>query len=342
MKKSLFMLGVAVAALASCTQSEVLDIAESNVIKFDNAFVGKPTRAVKAPEVTTADIDKMYVFAHDNDGIVFDKNPKMVYKITGTDEWGYDNLVQWKASNTYQFVAYAGKEFTGTDGTVSANSDNKSLKFENIVVDGEKQFDLLYSNNVEHATSAITGNPKIEFTFEHLLSMVQFTLKSGFGATTKVEVSNFKFYGLKTTETYDANAWTATSTANKKDATNFTVAGPETAQYKTDGSTDVVNSWVIIPQQNHATDKVEMVSFDVKVTDGDPGTVIATKSISANIPSITWTKGNRYNYIFTITPEVVEIEDEYITFDAPTVSEWTDNDLTVDQNTSSTEGVELN
>ena len=85
-----------------------------------------------------------------------------------------------------------------------------------------------------------------------------------------------------------------------------------------------------------------MVSFDVKVTDGDPGTVIATKSISANIPSITWTKGNRYNYIFTITPEVVEIEDEYITFDAPTVSEWTDNDLTVDQNTSSTEGVELN
>lgn len=342
MKKSLFMLGVAVAALTSCTQSEVLDIAESNVIKFDNAFVGKPTRAAKAPEVTTADIDKMYVFAHDNDGIVFDKNPKMVYKITGTDEWGYDNLVQWKASNKYQFVAYAGKEFTGTDGTVSANSDNKSLKFENIVVDGEKQFDLLYSNNVEHTTSAITGNPKIEFTFEHLLSMVQFTLKSGFGATTKVEVSNFKFYGLKTTETYNANAWTTTSTANEKGTTNFTVAGPETAQYKTDGSTDVVNSWVIIPQQNHASDKVEMVSFDVKVTDGDPGTVIATKSITANIPSITWTKGNRYNYIFTITPEVVEIEDEYITFDAPTVSEWTDNDLTVDQNTSSTEGVELN
>ena len=209
----------------------------------------------------------MYVFAHDGSNIVFDKNPKMVYKITGTNEWGYDNLVKWEASKTYQFVAYAGKEFTGTDGlgTVSANSDNKSLKFENIVVDGEKQFDLLYSNNVELTTSAVTGNPKIGFTFEHLLSMVQFTLKSGFGATTKVEVSNFKFYGLKTTETYNANAWTATSTANEKGTTNFTVTGPETAQYKADGSIDVVNSWVIIPQQNHATDKVEMVSFDVVV-----------------------------------------------------------------------------
>lgn len=338
MKKSLFMLGVAVAALTSCTQSEVLDIAESNVIKFDNAFVGKPTRAVKAPEVTTADIDKMYVFAH-NGNEVF--NNKLVYKITGTNEWGYDNLVKWEEGKTYQFVAYAGKEFTGTDelGTVSANSDNKSLKFEDIVVNGTHQFDLLYSNTVERNTE--TNKAKINFSFEHLLSMVQFTLKSGFGATTKVEVSNFKFYGLKTKGTYDASAWTATSDANISTDTDFSVGDTETAQYKAEGSTDVVNSWVIIPQQNHASDKVEMVSFDVTVKDGDQ-TIVDNKQIKANIPSITWTKGNRYNYIFTITPEVVEIEDEYITFDAPKVSEWVDNDLTVDQNTSSTEGVEFN
>lgn len=51
MKRSLFMLGVAVAALSSCSNNEVLDIAESNAIKFSNTFVGKPTRSVTAPEL---------------------------------------------------------------------------------------------------------------------------------------------------------------------------------------------------------------------------------------------------------------------------------------------------
>ena len=339
MKKSLFMLGVAVAALTSCTQSEVLDIAEGNAIKFGNAFVGKPTRGVTAPELTTANIDKMYVFAN-NGAEVF--NNKEVYKITGTNEWGYDNLVKWEDSKTYQFVAYAGKKFEGADGTVTANSGNKSLKFENITVNGTKQFDLLYSQNVER--NSANNKSKIDFTFEHLLSMVKFTLKSGFGATTTVEVTNFKFYGLKTTETYDASAsspaWTATSTANTSDDTDFIYAGPETAQYKAEGSIDVVNSWVIIPQQNVGSGTVEMVSFNVTVKDGE-NTIVDDKTIKAKIPSITWTKGNRYNYIFTITPEVVEIEDQYITFNAPTVNAWTDNNLNVDQDTSSTEGVEL-
>lgn len=340
MKKSLFMLGMAVAALTSCTQSDVLDIAESNVIKFDNAFVGKPTKAVTAPEVTTANIDKMYVFA-DNGSTVFDN--KLVYKITGTNEWGYDNLVKWEAQKTYQFIAYAGKAFNGLDelGTITPNADNKSLKFENIVVNGTNQFDLLYSNNKEVATtSVVENNPMIDFTFEHLLSMVKFTLKSGFGATATVEVSDFKFYGFKTKGTYENSAWALSGNANSSADTDFKVTGPDIAKYNAAGSTDVVNSWVIIPQQNVALDKAEMVSFNVTVKDGVK-TIVDNKAITAKIPSITWEKGNRYNYIFTITPEVVEIEDEYITFDAPKVTEWTNNDLTVDEGTSSTEGVEL-
>ena len=73
MRKSLLLLGVAVAALASCTQNEVVDIAESNVIKFDNAFVGNTTKATTAPEVTTDNIEDMYVFAVDGDDAdVFD------------------------------------------------------------------------------------------------------------------------------------------------------------------------------------------------------------------------------------------------------------------------------
>lgn len=346
MKRSLFMLGVAVAALSSCSNNEVLDIAESNAIKFSNTFVGKPTRGVTAPELTTVNLKEMYVFASNEDGQVFDDNPKLVYRIGETNEWGYDNLVPWKATKNYNFVAYAGKDL---GESVKANDGNESLNFTDIVVDGgeDNQFDLLYSNTVERSTTAAEGNSTIDFTFKHLLSMVQFTLKSGFGATTEVKITNFKFYGVKTTGSYDASqespAWTLTATANTKDDTNFKSDAEEIAQYKADATKDVVNSWVVIPQQNVASGKVEMVTFTVNVVDGESDTQIGTEKIfKAKIPSITWEKGCRYNYIFTITPELMGVADQYITFDAPTVTEWEDDtNLSIDENNSSTSGVEL-
>lgn len=345
MKRSLFMLGVAVAALSSCSNNEVLDIAESNAIKFSNTFVGKPTRSVTAPELTTDNLKEMYVFASNEDGNVFDVNPKLVYRIGETNEWGYDKLVAWEAHKNYNFVAYAGKNL---EGNVEANTGNKSLKFSDIVVDGseDNQFDLLYSNTKSIPTTAENGNPKIDFTFEHLLSMVQFTLKSGFGATTEVKITNFKFYGVKTTGSYDASqefpAWTS-SAANNEGDTKFTSADEEIAQYDAVDTKDVVNSWVVIPQQNVASDKVEMVTFTVNVVDGESDTPIGTeKTFKAKIPSITWEKGYRYNYIFTITPDQMGVQDQYITFEAPTVTEWDDDTtLTVDNTNSSTNGVEL-
>lgn len=344
MKRSLFMLGVAVAALSSCSNNEVLDIAESNAIKFSNTFVGKPTRSVTAPELTTDNLKEMYVFASNDDGKVFDDNPKLVYRIGETNEWGYDNLVAWKANKNYNFVAYAGKDL---GGSVEANDGNESLKFSGIVVNGDKdnQFDLLYSNTKSITTTAVDGNSKIDFTFEHLLSMVQFTLKSGFGATTEVKITNFKFYGVKTTGSYDASqespAWTfSSSAANNESDTDFTSADEEIAQYDAVATKDVVNSWVIIPQTNTDSENVEMVKFTVNVFDGE--TQIGTKDFTAKIPSITWEKGYRYNYIFTITPEQMGVADRYITFDAPEVKEWVDDtNLTIDENNSSTSGVEF-
>ena len=345
MKRSLFMLGVAVAALSSCSNNEVLDIAESNAIKFSNTFVGKPTRSVTAPELTTDNLKEMYVFASKGGDPVFDANPKLVYRIGETNEWGYDNLVAWEASKNYNFVAYAGKNL---GGSVEANDGNESLKFSNIVVDGseDNQFDLLYSNTVERSPATVDGNPTIDFTFNHLLSMVQFTLKSGFGATTEVKITNFKFYGVKTTGSYDASqespAWTLTATANTKDDTNFKSDAEEIAQYDAVATKDVVNSWVVIPQQNVASDKVEMVTFTVNVVDGDDTPIGTEKIFKAKIPSITWEKGYRYNYIFTITPEQMGVADQYITFDAPEVTKWNDDtNLTIDEDNSSTSGVEL-
>lgn len=65
MKKSLFVLGVAVAALASCTQSEVLEVAENRAIQF-NTFVNNNTKAVT--EINAADgLTSFYVFGYHGD-----------------------------------------------------------------------------------------------------------------------------------------------------------------------------------------------------------------------------------------------------------------------------------
>ena len=49
MKKSLMMLGAAAMVLASCTQNEVMEVAENRAIQF-NTFVDKNTKAVTVDE----------------------------------------------------------------------------------------------------------------------------------------------------------------------------------------------------------------------------------------------------------------------------------------------------
>lgn len=352
MRKSLLLLGVAVAALASCTQNEVVDIAESNVIKFDNAFVGKATKAVTSPELTTDNIEDMYVFAVDGNGSqVFTNQPENVYR-TAENAWGYTNLVPWEDTKSYEFRAYAGKYL---ENAVKYDNENDALNFTGIVVDGAEgnQFDLLYSNwvNRTNSGSAVGDKSPIAFTFEHLLSMVKFTLKSGFGESTKVAIKDFKFYGLKTTGDYNADGtsetWALKGAANTGDDTNFKgneAVDGDIAYFAKAGAVDVENSWVIIPQTNNESDEsaVEMVKFTVNLIDKDimdEGDKV--KNFIVKLPKITWLKGYRYNYIFTITPENMEIADKYITFDQPIVNKWEDGGLTVDGETNSTEGVEI-
>ena len=332
MRKSLLLLGVAVAALASCTQNEVVDIAESNVIKFDNAFVGNTTKA-KVPEVTTDNITDIYVYAQnaasDQDGTgtaVFTN--EHVYKTTA-GEWSYDDLVKWdNTTNTYyKFAAYAGKELT-TDH-VSFDWSSGLLSFQDLTIDGDNQYDLL-ANSTAVTDESTDGRPKIQFSLGHLLSMVQFTLKSGFGETCKVKIEEFKFYGLKTQGGCSfSSAWNWTPSGNdaaiRED--KFVGAGGEAtavaASSTESKATDVVESWVVIPQAIQGTgaaDPKQMVSFKATVFDGEQQ--LAQKTLTASLPAITWQPGFRYNYIFTINIDVMELEDVYITFDAPTVTDW--------------------
>lgn len=318
MKKSLFVLGVAVAALASCTQNEVVDIAESNVIKFDNAFVGNATKAT-APEVTTETIKEMYVYAQNTtdggtpSGYVF-QNTKVYDDGTGT--WVYDELVPWdNTTNTYyKFAAYAGKNLTDVTN-VSFDWASGLLSFKDITIDGtaDNQYDLV-ANSTPVVNSNSSERGLVEFTFSHLLSMVKFTLKNGFDASTPIAISEFKFYGMKKTGdcSYNTSAWVWSNWAEDValGGTNFVGDGGDATT-----TAALENSWVVIPQT--IADKTPVVQFKATV-DG------TEKTFTAKIPAITWQPGYRYNYIFTITAEDMDLQNKYITFGEPTVDKWED------------------
>ena len=105
MKKILFLAAVTAIALTACTKTETTAVSEGNVIRFDNAFVGNPT---KVNAVDNETIKAFYVYASKNTENNF-FNGEKVYKAE-SGSWIYDNLKQWEQA-TYVFAAYFSSNF---------------------------------------------------------------------------------------------------------------------------------------------------------------------------------------------------------------------------------------
>ena len=111
MRKSLWMLGLAAAAMTSCTQNEVLEVAENRAIGFDDVFVGKATRAAN-PTENSLDVlqqsgNGFYVYGgYETVPDVF-ADTHVTYNSNNTPKWEYSPIRYWVAGQKYKFVAYA-------------------------------------------------------------------------------------------------------------------------------------------------------------------------------------------------------------------------------------------
>lgn len=303
MKKSMFMLGVAVAALASCTQNEVVDIAESNVIKFDNAFVGNTTKAVVGVDNTS--ITNFYVYAKKGSDDLFTN--ENVFK--NGNAWGYDNTKLWEAG-TYVFAAYSnGGNGAKGDGKIESGvsletTSGNQIKIADYEV-GDKNRDLVASVSTSDLSS---NNNPVEFTFKHTLAKIKFTIESSMGDVNKVTITDFEVTGLKdkATLTFDnSNGATWTTPAETRTISNATFGEAIT-------STPAAEEFVVIPQNNAMT-----VKFKASIT-VDQTTV--NKELTATIPADNADlKANMcYNYIATIKGTDMDI----IEFAAPVITDW--------------------
>ena len=209
MKKMLLVLGVAAAAMTSCTSDEVLEMNPTNVIKFES-FVNKGTRAVT--ETDAINFSQFYVFGYykkdQTETKVF--NNCYVRRTADTHEETVDNIkniwetdpsavAMWTA-NTYYFGAYATKNESDKIDNGVGFSDGK-LSFTDYVVKDEN--DLVAA--VKTVNNASLTNPYVDLTFKHLLSQVKFTFTNQYlNAGYTMHVSDITFSIKKQADcTYD-------------------------------------------------------------------------------------------------------------------------------------------
>lgn len=327
MKKSLMMLGAAAMVLASCTQNEVMEVAENRAIKFDNAFVGNVTKADIANDKS---FTKFYVFGdakltsggeyHD----VFTND-----EVTGTWTSGTPSTATWtakeaywEASSTYKFAAYSNGNNKHDKVTYSPTDGSEVLTFTDYTA-GDN--DLVAAiNNTITTTADVTSQDAVGLTFEHLLSKVQFTMQTTAGVEYTVKVNSIKFSAIQTTNaTYNGTV-------------TWTTAGKPTAEYSYDVEemTDITGGAktsvkYVIPQS------CASITATIALTISGPGipadkqenTVTASMEFSKGNgagTANTWEPGFSYNYIAVIEPAKIIDGLKVIEFEVDAVDGWTE------------------
>ena len=326
MKKSLFMMGVAIAALSSCTQNEVLDIAESNTIQFGKSYIGKPTRAniINAE----SELENFYVYAKtstdswtsNTEDLFTNEN---VYR--GPEGWGYDNLKIYENTKKYSFAAYSdGGNGTTTgkldaDVTFTAPTASSTAKLEIADYKTTNDNDLL----VAISESVLAADQlEVQFAFKHALSQIKFTLHNPLG-NNPIRVENFSVDGFKDNGTLTYQLlndpvrsdiqWTGANSSNK------TISGLALGDATTDNP--AVGVFTVIPQ----TPQLLTVSFDATLYNAATDEKVGdTEQFSTNIDVATLLGNENYKpgfiYNFKMTLNM-----GYIYFDGITVDEWNED-----------------
>ena len=310
----------AVLTLGGCTKTETVNVSDANYIGFEGAFVGNPTKAVE--EITKENINNFYVYgAYQSTENVF-SNVEVKKDVNG---WTYVDQKEWVANQTYRFAAYYSDQPLVNGESVEFSYDNGNLTITGFESSPAHQVDLLYDEYEYDSKAEGTTNEKVKFNFRHLLSIVKFTFNSGFNEDVQVTVSDMKFYGMlpqgTVTPTTTQTEWTPAGTKLVKE-TGFDLFQTEnannTATVAEGVSTPAYDNCIVIPQE--FTDNVTMIAeFKVTVAGtGIPGDS-DEKTITAYLPADKWVPGYRYNYVATISGQTMN----YIEFDAPEVTEWT-------------------
>lgn len=301
MKKSIFMLGAALVAFASCSESSVEEVANYNAIRFTNPYTENVTKATddiaqNGLESTVA----YYVFGSYGTAAPYTEVFNNTKVVAGTPAVE----AVW-TPNSYKFAAYAdGKTGTALHNVAFAPA-TKTLTITDYTATSNDLVAAVVADDID----GTNRNAAVPLTFNHLLSKVKFTFKLT-DADYKAEVSNVTLKSVVANGSATINSTGVTwdllsSNRNYIFADNISNIVGGTAGV-------VTNEFYIIPQQLSSA----AVSFDLEITDAN-GYVIETRPNVAGTVTANLLPGLAYNFIGSISSS----NNNKITFTA-TVAPW--------------------
>ena len=291
--KKLFVMTLAVAALASCSKVEPIEPGYKSAIGFENAFIDNATKA----ELNTGNILSFEVWGTEAKAPIF--NATTVSRADASSPWGYTGTKYWHPGNHYEFAAIAP---AGHGGTVTLESNDVatiklpiSVGYTLAAGNIGSQTDLLYATANVDTPNPLTTMADVAFTFKHLLSKVQFTFTNGHadGSNYNVIVKNVTIAAKaqSTVDLTDADYPWATPTGDV--TLNFPTFNGEVAFGP--GATGVSDHQsLIIPNTGVAYSVAGTAEIYVGTTK------VETRDIEGEIPADSFESGVFYNVTATI------------------------------------------
>ena len=297
--KKLFIAVLAVAALASCAQDEIITKHNQVAIDFSNAFVDNSTKAIDTTYGNGSDSENgltpltkfnVYGTAKGNVSTVQVFNGTEVSGNIGNALWTYTGTQYWIENATYKFVGVV-------DATV-ANYDN--LFPTQLTVANDK--DALVSEVVDRVQDDTIDASAVEMSFKHLLAKAHFTFTDNDGTddyTFKVTNIVINDVNVGGTYTIDGGAWSGLTKGDVQfgTASGATAVGAaDTAVViATTGTTSHLTK-LIVP----ATYTNLVVNFDVELL--FKGGSFQTWTETVTIPTVTLAANHSYNFAAILVP----------------------------------------
>lgn len=316
MKKTLFIIA-ALATLAACSKTEVVDMAPKAAISFGESFVDNATRSIDATlNTSTLDAFKVYgsVTWKENpsdqgntvnlySGVIVTKGTAAAGAVTSGDWWYEGAYTQyWIEGNAYKFAAIV----NGTAAIFDQDAnevDNMPLA---ISYNAAGQDDLLYAEHSVPSYATAAGSDVVKFTFNHLLSKAQFTFKNTMTSNTATNMYTYRVSDIKITNAYmngtytiGTGKWVANGTRAEVPFGNIThdADTDETAilvgAVDAEASATSHYSKLLIP--NTYTDLQITYTIETLLN----GKVIDKDELVANPASIILEAGHAYNFVLS-------------------------------------------
>lgn len=327
MKKNVLfgMMALAMGAMTACSVEEVVDQAETNYIGFD-AFANKVSRT----RPTDFPHNNFSVWgAYNNAQTEVFKNTEVTYQSTD-QSWSYGTPKPWVANQTYHFAAVApyGASYT-------YDYTNQKYSLGEITIDNTTTAQIDYMT-AEVKESVTSGTNPVEFTFNHIVSKIDFIFKARttgdnpWQSPVRIEIKKIELKDVPTKNTYSNDAWGNLIEPTTTNKANFTegdgTSAVATTTYGNTSSTVAASSnvadWLVVPQGTTTGDVTKTLEITCDVYDAVSNGTKVKENATASVEIKTkWEANHYYTYTVSIGTDILG-PNPYIIFDVTDVTNW--------------------